>query len=1022
MRKNLASAVAAPRIDERAVGAGTTVRFALLVVLMLAASVAVVLEFTRSPEGWGCTLAAGVDPTAGSDRAAVVNRAGQTPAYQACMAEFAPPPPWWLPLAWPALLLAVAGLVFLGLSAWKARRGRVVPLAAVDPEGEIHRTLAELAAVAGLRRLPRVVVDPIATSTGAVVFGSTRRPIVCLHGGLIADRHSNREGFRAVLLHEFAHIHNGDVTITYATVALWRAFLAVTVLPELVMTVQSLPSWPNSPLWSAHAPGVTRGFVLTAFMIALVYLARSDVLRTREIYADLTAVRWGAALHGFAIAQPPMPAGFRGVVASLAELWRTHPRWELRWHSLTDTSALFGVRALPMFLIGATTTLINDNFWRYLKEYQLAGWWVDQAVAILAAGLAAGAAGTALWRAVAHAVLTSRPVPSGVRAGLWLGAGMTVSELLTGKNAVYNWLPDHPEVVLLFVVAGAVFGWWTARCALLAVSTWRGRTLRPAMAVGLVAACLVLAGWLAWWQGGGALFVVGWPIDLDMMRQSVEQAFPGPFAEHQGMLSAIPIAITLIASVNKVPLALAVVAALWVVPLLAWTIRPGPARWACAVSDEVPEPLGVPVPSLPRVLLPGVLTGLASWGAIALVQAAHPQAAEEGGLVELLYLAWVFVVLMGTAVVAAIAASALCSRYRLFAGLIATQVATLLGLAGAFVLGSGWPEVGPIITLVVVSAAVVSIIVAAVGSLFGKPRVPVAPRAHVTARRACVAVACIAAVAVAAPEWIPSSGVPEPPTTQLFGPAGTSSASPQIKRLQIVAWRRYGGERLLRRFTEESARFVAHVKATNGAIDRSACGPLGGITRAASGYFRFPEPQTHEIWQTFITQVQRVARECERAAVQTSMLWIEEAMGTAGVIKARADTLERGNPTSLLPAPARELPLPDWAGHGGRDLLLRFDTGASRILSYVDEVRGRVDVTRVEPLCTALAEVTLDASGHFRIADAEPQRRWSHFIAQGRKAAQDCRTALSRTDTALFRAALRELDQAIDTARSVLPR
>ncbi|MFF8918728.1 hypothetical protein ACF08M_36835 [Streptomyces sp. NPDC015032] len=80
-----------------------------------------------------------------------------------------------------------------------------------DPDGEIHAVLRQLATVAGLDHLPRVIVDPAAVSGGAVVFGSNRRPAIRLHGGLIVRRHTDPERFRAGVLHEYAHIRNGDI-------------------------------------------------------------------------------------------------------------------------------------------------------------------------------------------------------------------------------------------------------------------------------------------------------------------------------------------------------------------------------------------------------------------------------------------------------------------------------------------------------------------------------------------------------------------------------------------------------------------------------------------------------------------------------------------------------------------------------------------------------------------------------------------------------------------------------------------
>ncbi|QIK10199.1 M48 family metalloprotease [Streptomyces sp. ID38640] len=102
-----------------------------------------------------------------------------------------------------------------------------------------------MAQVTGLKRVPRVVVDPSAASTGAAVFGRNRRPTVCLHAGLLAGRATAPEDFEAVLLHELAHIRNGDVTLTYATIALWRTFIAA---------VSFLTRWASESSSSTRTP------------------------------------------------------------------------------------------------------------------------------------------------------------------------------------------------------------------------------------------------------------------------------------------------------------------------------------------------------------------------------------------------------------------------------------------------------------------------------------------------------------------------------------------------------------------------------------------------------------------------------------------------------------------------------------------------------------------------------------------------------------------------------------------------
>ncbi|MEU5302876.1 GPP34 family phosphoprotein [Streptomyces noursei] len=281
-------------VGDRPVGAGTTMRFALLVVLILVTSGLMLLYmaywWVSKADSYRCSLAAGVDPDHATDLQIIVSRSTQSMAYLDCQRHYAQPPPWWVPVSCLVLLSAAAVALFYWLPVWKARRGRAVPLTAVDHDGEIRHVLEEVAAVAGLDRMPRVLVDTTAASVGALVFGRNGRPIMSLHGGLLARRHRDPEGFRAVLLHEFAHIRNGDVTLTYATVALWRVFLTLVTPPFLVGLAMYLVY--GVRLGSPVFVGPSRNFLQTAFLVVLVYLARSDVLRSRE---QRRAAGWAVA-------------------------------------------------------------------------------------------------------------------------------------------------------------------------------------------------------------------------------------------------------------------------------------------------------------------------------------------------------------------------------------------------------------------------------------------------------------------------------------------------------------------------------------------------------------------------------------------------------------------------------------------------------------------------------------------------------------------------------------------------------
>ncbi|WP_169978156.1 M48 family metalloprotease [Microbispora sp. H10836] len=911
----MASVVAPPRIDERAMTAGTTVRFALLLVLLLVSSGsmmhAVINQFYGA-DSYGCLLAAGGDPNQGYGRANAARIAPNFDAFRACQDRYEPGAPLWLILLWPALLVTATVVLFRCLPRWKAWRGRYVPLEAIDHDGEIRRRLADFAAVAGLDRLPRAVVDLAAASTSAVVFGSDRRPIVCLHIGLLTRRSKDPTAFRAVTLHEFAHVRNGDVTLTYATIAAWRVFIALVLLPYVIHALSGIPAAARSPFWPAEAPYATRELLLVVVMVTLVYLARSDVLRNREIYADLAAVRWGADPRGWAFTVSGQTGGrLRRALGSFVELWRAHPRWNLRRDALADPAALFGVQALPMFLTGIAALLIDAQANR---SFTNDAWAAELATALVAAGLTTGVAGIALWRAVAHAVLTGRRMPSGVRAGLWLGAGLVVGESLCDRVAVGQWVPNHPVVLALVPCAAAVFGWWTAQCAQLWVTAWPGRTIRPAMLLGLSAAWLVLTSWFAWWSSRGVLFAdiglldragAGW-----LVRDTFG-AFPG---DDPAMMSTIGVAMDLLSGLDR-PLVLAAVMVLWVVPLLAWTLRSAtvPPRWTFGALGGAGRPAapGEVLPPLRRVLWVASAGVLTCWAAVAAVMAymhtqQYPSGQQERFYV-LVYLAWTLVALVAGATAAAIAASVLARRYRLLVALIVAEGVALGGFAGHFALVAAdgcveplntlvtrcqwrpavaWSVVETLLGYVLVLTAVATVIAAAIVSAVRRawrsraesvipgPRSGQA-RGGPTARRLCAAVlsaAAVAATVTAAGQQKNSTGGISSSEVRRLVPVGDETVPGGTRRLQVAAWWLRGGQELQDRYVAALKRVIAArknaVDSGNGNIDAAAlrpvCADIGRVARDAGRYFPAPDPEIQALWRTFVTQAEKAGGDCRQ--------------------------------------------------------------------------------------------------------------------------------------------------------------
>ena len=133
------------------------------------------------------------------------------------------------------LLWGLAVLIYWFFPLWKIWRARLVPLPSSEIP-EIVAYLTDLCREVGLSRLPTFLWDPLNPAITALAFGRLQRYYVALSGGLVTQFYTDRPAFRAILLHELAHLYNADINKTYFAIATWQAF-AVTAVAALSLDV-----------------------------------------------------------------------------------------------------------------------------------------------------------------------------------------------------------------------------------------------------------------------------------------------------------------------------------------------------------------------------------------------------------------------------------------------------------------------------------------------------------------------------------------------------------------------------------------------------------------------------------------------------------------------------------------------------------------------------------------------------------------------------------------------------------------
>src|SRR5690242_605860 len=191
--------------DRPGVPTGTTLRFASLVLLAVATTLqvfgmyAALWPAATSLDESRCQVQSGLYLTSNFE---VDPDQSKWDAYRACMATFFDGRALWL-AGGLVLLFTVASLIYALRPAWLRYRRNLVPV----PE-ELVEPLAELVAEAGLTRAPTFLIDRTNMRAGGVAFGTHRRKYVALNVGMVALRRIEPESFRAIVLHELAHVRN----------------------------------------------------------------------------------------------------------------------------------------------------------------------------------------------------------------------------------------------------------------------------------------------------------------------------------------------------------------------------------------------------------------------------------------------------------------------------------------------------------------------------------------------------------------------------------------------------------------------------------------------------------------------------------------------------------------------------------------------------------------------------------------------------------------------------------------------
>lgn len=417
-----------PRLNPFAFPSDTDFRFVMLITATISASFLIYnFLYDAFPANWK-TYAAHVISCLKTTYTgnSFINQVSFANAYGQCIA-----PSYRILAAWVglgvALLFSMAGVIYWLLPVWKIWRDGLRPLEISNTPPGMMAYLEDLCRQAELRQSPVFLLNPYSSAASGVAFGHLGRYYVVLHAGLIKLFQDDRPFFRAVVLHELAHMRNGDINKTYFTISIVWSFLLTALLPWIVS------QFINQFSYQSILDVFTLGWPVLVLTV-LIYLLRNAILRARELYADARASEWdgseGALGRVLGLLSDPKGGHLRRIL-------RAHPDPDRRRSLLRDTSSMFRLGFWDAFVAGFIVTGVLSNVnWLLILFFHNS---INAIVpGLVGAPLLIGTVGLEVWRAIfarqanGQTRLSFIAVTLGLVLGLLLGQPFSLFVTLTG--------------------------------------------------------------------------------------------------------------------------------------------------------------------------------------------------------------------------------------------------------------------------------------------------------------------------------------------------------------------------------------------------------------------------------------------------------------------------------------------------------------------------------------------------------------------------------------------------------------
>ena len=380
--------------------------------------------------------------------------------------------------------LVIGGGVAYGIAVARLRRRYRVLDRADAPE--LVAQIDALAGEMGVTPAPGLRWQPLDRRALGLAFGRPGHRELALTGGLVPLTVRDPAAFRAIVLHELAHLRNRDVDLSYYAIGIFRAVLVLAILPFALALLRTLLS----------DPGTVFSFVWRfTVLLPLVYVIRSGILRAREHDADLRASTLEPEIRRvLASARDHTPSKLRRLIA-----W--HPSAARRVAVIDDPSPLLHLGVLDAFGVGIVGSLAYEEVATLVGYFGFESF-TTRALSGLAFGPLVGIiVALGVWRQTFAFLATGRGPVRVAWLGLALAAGLFVGQRLSLLTAISDDsvilrpdpAPFYVWLAVLVTVGALLFGAWLVAASRmwLPVATRLRSPTRASMPVALGAAVLV---------------------------------------------------------------------------------------------------------------------------------------------------------------------------------------------------------------------------------------------------------------------------------------------------------------------------------------------------------------------------------------------------------------------------------------------------------------------------------------------------------------------------------------------------